>query len=249
MNIQAARIFQKVILPEKTIHIKLLGDSITHGVGGSGFVQDGEPITQGFARNPHGYCWAKLFADYMESWYPCEVRNNACTGTAIEFILDRFDELVSPQDDIVLCVIGTNNRHQYYANAPMHTREQHMQAFYEHILALSDRFRAAGKDVVFVANIPASADNEKSCAEYARLFHMSDVSDIYLKASLQRGFPLVNLYSAFLRDCEQRGITVDSLLADGLHPSDRGHETIFRLLMDEIGLSRSVEGLVPPSQA
>ena len=54
MNTEAARIFSSLILSEKTVRIKLLGDSITHGVGGTGFAQDGEPITQGYARNPEG---------------------------------------------------------------------------------------------------------------------------------------------------------------------------------------------------
>ena len=48
----------------RSLQIKLLGDSITHGVGGSGFEQNGEPIVAGFARNPHGFCWAKLFKEY-----------------------------------------------------------------------------------------------------------------------------------------------------------------------------------------
>ena len=48
------------------LRIKLLGDSITHGVGGTGFCQDGEPIVQNFARNPNGFCWAKLLKEYLE---------------------------------------------------------------------------------------------------------------------------------------------------------------------------------------
>ena len=49
---------------EKIFHIKLLGDSITHGVGGSGFCQDGERIVEGYARNTKGYCWAKLLKEH-----------------------------------------------------------------------------------------------------------------------------------------------------------------------------------------
>ncbi|MBQ3100380.1 MAG: hypothetical protein IJC50_05245, partial [Clostridia bacterium] len=61
-------VFKKV-LSKGNIRIKLLGDSITHGLGGVGFEQDGEPIVEGFARNPNGYCWAKLFKDYMQEKY------------------------------------------------------------------------------------------------------------------------------------------------------------------------------------
>ncbi len=241
MNTAVAKIISKVVLAEKTVHIKLLGDSITHGVGGSGFAQNGEPIVTGFARNKDGYCWAKLFKEHMESQFDCVVTNNACTGTKIEFIIEHFDELVNGEDDIIICTIGTNNRHQYFKDGPKRMRREHMETFYGNILKLHGLFEEAGKDVIFVANIPASAQNERDGADYWRLIHMNDINDLYLKASLQCGFPFIGMYSLFSEFCEMRGITVDSLLADGLHPNDRGYEVMFGLLLKEFGLGKRVE--------
>ena len=82
------------------IRIKLLGDSITHGVGGTGFEMDGEEICCGVRRNPNGYCWAKTFKEYMEEKYDCTVVNNGIGGITIEFIIEHFDELVDEQDDL-----------------------------------------------------------------------------------------------------------------------------------------------------
>ncbi len=231
-------VISKLILPDHTIRIKLLGDSITHGVGGTGFSQDGEPITQGFARNPNGYCWANLFRDYMQSQYDCEVVNNACTGTNIEFVIERFGELVDDSDDIIICTIGTNNRHQYFSNGPKHTKSEHMKAFYQNILKLSDLF--AGRNVIFNANIPASAENEKDGPDYWRIFHMNDVHDMYMKASAEMGFPMISFYRAFRSYCDMKGIGVDSLLADGLHPNDEGHRVMFSLMLDELGLAKRI---------
>ena len=240
MNEKVARIFSRVVLADEPVHIKLLGDSITHGVGGTGWQQNGEPITAGFARSPGSFCWANCFRDHMETRYNCTVTNNACTGTRIEFILEHFDELVSPEDDIVLCAIGTNNRNQDYADAPMHTPGEHMRLFYPKILALHDRFLAAGKDVVFIANIPASAFKESGNDSFARLFHTWDVHDMYMKAAAERGFAFISLYNGMLEYCERRGIAPDALLADGLHPNDRGHAVIFRLIMAETGLAMNL---------
>ena len=240
MNEKVMRIMSKVVLADKPVQIKLLGDSITHGVGGTGWEQNGERITEGFARSPESFCWANCFRDHMEARYNCRVINNACTGTTIEFVLDRFDELVSPEDDIVLCAIGTNNRHQYYVNAPMHTREEHMRLFYQHILELHDRFLAAGKDVIFIANIPAAAAAEASCADYVRLFHMNDVNDMYARAAAERGFAFISLYNGVLDYCARKSIAPDVLLADGLHPNDRGHAVMFRLIMAETGLAMNL---------
>lgn len=238
MNNDVKKIMSKVILAESTVHIKLLGDSITHGVGGTGFEQNGEPIVKGFFRNKDGYCWAKLFKEYMESQYDCIVTNNACTGTTIEFIIDNFEQLVDVNDDIVICTIGTNNRHQYFENVPKHTKREHMEIFYNNILKLYDKFKKADKDVIFVANIPASANNEKDGENFWRLFHMNDVNDIYMKASSVCSFPFVSMYLLFLEYCELKGITVDSLLSDGLHPNDKGYDVMLKLMLKALGFGK-----------
>ena len=54
MNLQASKLISRVILSDHTVRIKLLGDSITHGVGGTGFAQDGGLIAEGFRRNTNG---------------------------------------------------------------------------------------------------------------------------------------------------------------------------------------------------
>ena len=80
-------VFANVLSSKENVRIKLLGDSITHGVGGTGFNQNGYHFINGYARNPDGYCWANTFRDYMEDKFQCSVINNACTGTTIEFII------------------------------------------------------------------------------------------------------------------------------------------------------------------
>lgn len=215
----------------KIVRIKLLGDSITHGVGGTGFDQNGEPITQGFARNPDGYCWANLFQKRLEADLPCRVINNACTGTNIEFVITRFDELVSPDDDLVLCAIGTNNRHQYFADAPKKTREKMTEDFSRNIEVLFGKFKAAAIPVIFIANIPASEANERDGEEYWRILHMRDIRDLYVRAAEKCGFPLIDLYSLWNGYCADNGIDPDFLLADGLHPNDAGEDVIYSLMV------------------
>ncbi len=240
MNTDVAKIISKAFLAERTIHIKLLGDSITHGVGGTGFLQNGEPIVEGFSRNKDGYCWANLFKDYMESQYNCVVVNNACSGTNIEFIIDKFEQLVDAHDDIVICSIGTNNRHQYFADGPKRTKLEHSTKFYNNIVKLHNKFVEAKKDVIFIANIPASAENEKDGDAFWRVMHMSDINNLYMKASIACDFPFISMYSLFLEYCEQKGITLDSLLADGLHPNDKGYDIMFKLLLGEFGIGINV---------
>ena len=251
MNNDITKIITKLILPDHTIHIKLLGDSVTHGAGGSGYQQDGEliieesaPRTGRWFRNTKGYCWANLFRDHMESQYDCKVINNACSGIGIEFILDNFHELVSEDDDIVLCAIGHNNRAQHISAGQKHTKREHMELFYRNILALHTKFREAGKDVIFIANVPTPASDENKPdgnGDVWRIFRMNDVHDLHLKASVECGFPMISLYEAVMEYCEEHNITVDSLIADGLHPNDEGYRVMFRLLMRKLGLALQVE--------
>ena len=92
-----------------------------------------------------------------------------------------------------------------------------------------------------MANIPASPANEQDGPDYWRIFHMNDVQDMYHKASLTCGFPLISMYNRFLNYCKKQHISVDSLLNDGLHPNNLGYDVMYQLLMEEIGLAESVE--------
>ena len=50
----------------------------------------------------------------------------------------------------------------------------------------------------------------------------------------------ISIYNAFTKYCMIKNISVDSLLADGLHPNDEGYTLIFNLLLDELGLGRKI---------
>ena len=229
-------IFQNALTSKTNTHIKLLGDSITHGVGGTGFNQNGDAFIEGFARNPDGYCWANKFKSYMEEKFNCTVTNNACTGTNIQFILQNFDILVGEEDDIVLCTIGTNNRHFFFKDGEKPTREAYGIEFYNNVLRLVETFRNAGKEFILVANIPASAANENDSDTYWRILHMDDMNAIYKEAMKKLDFPFISLYDLFSEYCKTHRITVDSLLCDGLHPSDRGYDVMFDLILAELHL-------------
>ena len=220
----------------KKLRIKLLGDSITHGVGGTGFQQDGEPIAENFARNPHGFCWAKLFKEHLADNYSCTVVNNGCTGTKIEFILQHFDTLVDADDDFVICMIGTNNRHQYFHEEEKLSREAFAERFYQNVLRLNAKFVELGKRVIFMANIPASDKNEQDGAEFWRILHMCDVNAIYKRAQEKTGFAFISLYDLFTDYLAKSGTDINDLLRDGLHPNDEGHKVMFALLKAHFGV-------------
>ena len=219
------------------VKVKLLGDSITHGVGGKGFVQKGERIIEGFDffRNPEGFCWARLMSEHLGEKYGAVVVNNGCSGVKIEFIIENFDALVDEDDDFVICTIGTNNRHQYKVEGPKRDRGEMIETFYQNVLKLNRMFVERDIPVVFVANIPASAYDEiEDKADYWRILHMDDINREYKRAREAAGFELISLYDLVSEYVSARGILIDDLLRDGLHPNDDGYRVMFELLKAEL---------------
>ncbi len=216
--------------------IKLLGDSITHGVGGDGFMQNGEHIVTEYSRNPDGYCWAKLFADYMKDKYSATVINNACTGTKIEFVLKNFDALVDKDDDLVICVIGTNNRHFFKVDGKKPEKEDMLSTFFDNVIKLYNTFIESGNNFILVANIPATDANEMDAETFWRVLHMCDINDTYKRAEEIYDFPFISLYDMMRDYCKTTETPLEALLDDGLHPNNRGHEVIFELMKKALNI-------------
>ncbi len=237
MNYEVAKIFSKLSLSDKKMRIKLLGDSITHGVGGTGWAQNGEHIVAEFSRSPSSHCWANSMRDCLESQFNCEVINNGCTGRNIEFIIENFDALVDDSDDIIVCTIGTNNRHQYFVEGEKKTESEFRANVYNNIKKLDSMFKESGKEYIFVANIPAGPLNERDGENYWRIIHMNDIHDLYVKAKFECGFAFIDLYSLFLSYCDARGMDYTTLLCDSLHPNDAGYDVMFKLLLSEFGIA------------
>lgn len=225
------------VLCKNGARIKLLGDSITHGVGGTGFKQSGDRIVRNYARNPEGYCWSNQFKKYLEERFDCSVIINACTGTKIEFVIDYFDTLVDDEDDLIICTIGTNNRHVYHKTGYKPSREELGTEFYKNIFRLNELLSARGKDYILVANIPASPKNECDHDDFWRILHMDDINAIYKKAQEKLQFPFFSLYDRFSEYLNENQILLDDLLRDGLHPNDRGYDVMYQLIMSEFGFT------------
>jgi len=236
MNIRVNDIFRKYIASGKNFTIKLLGDSITQGCGGSNFLQNGETFIEGFARSPGGFSWANLFRDYMEKNYNCTVINNGCAGTKIKFILDNYETLTSRDDDITICMIGTNDRGQSNQEPPRKSKEEHLSKFYENILELYSRFHDENKDFVFMCSVPATPQKETDTEKLWRIFHMDDVNEMYKKAQREKDFPFVSLYDLFGKYVIDNNLDMDSVMYDGLHPNDEGYRIMYDIIIKEFGV-------------
>ena len=216
-------IISKIILSEKVINIKILGDSITAGVGGTGYELTGELIYGTNRVNENGVCWANKLKEHFENKFNCSVKNYGVAGITSKDIIDNWTNIVKENDDILVCTIGTNDRSARTLSEFLHNIET------IYLLA-----KQSGKDIILIANIPASVSNESNST---RKFHMEDIDNVYCYLSSKYNFEYISLYKKFVEYCTLKEISIDSLLADGLHPNDDGYNVMFYLICNAMGIA------------
>lgn len=216
------------VMNKKTI--KLIGDSITAGVGGTGYDASadggGVLLWNNTYTNVKGTCWANMLKSYWEKKYGCTVLNYGYSGIASAHIISHIDTLVEDSDDVVVCMIGTNDR-----NGSQNTNLTDYMAKMHQIVNL---VKAKGKDIILMANIPASVNNE---ANTPRVFHMEDVDNAVACVAAQNAMEYVSVYKLFTEYCKYTGTSIDSLLSDGLHPNDNGYAVMFELISNALGIA------------
>lgn len=198
--------------PTSTIKIKLIGDSITYGVG---------------ATDRNTTSWAGLMKTYFESMFNCTVTNSGASGQDSTWVVNNLATLISDNDDIVICMIGTNNRataHDLYAD----------------MITISQYCEDRGIKFIPMCSIPANNTDETE--NTPRAFHMDKVNHILTAFAYDYQYELIDLYTEFYRFCNFDDTTLSSYLTDGLHPNDNGYYIMFRLICDKLGCSPKISG-------
>lgn len=227
---QSKNIADLLVSSNKTIKIKLIGDSITHGYGGTGYAQDGEQIiTNGrWNVNTKGYCWANLLKKDLESRFNCTVTNFGCSGVASPDLVSGITDLIKDDDDVVICQIGTNNRGDGDIQ-----RFEYLAGDLEFIYQYCQ-----SRNIKFIPMIapPASQKNESAKSQ-----HMEDVAHVISAFAQKHNLDYINNFRNLSEYCELKDIAIDTLLMDGLHPSDRGYELMYRHITRELGLDPKIK--------
>lgn len=240
--------------PAYNYRICLIGDSITQGMGSSGFQQydaviDGQSynVRGNGPNNPNatsdykigeylwssggrrwyealdGNGWAQLFKNYMNEKFKIIVRNFGMSGINsgdLKYFIHDFMNTKYNFDCIVL-MIGTNNREQ-----------GNLESLYADMNDIIKTIKNYGKDLIIMACIPASIANEKTFR-----VHMEDVHNALRNISCENKIPFISVYNLFIDYCSNKGIKIDTLLSDGLHPNNEGYKVMFQLISNAMGIA------------
>lgn len=218
MNIK----FKNIVSITKNIsnkNIKIIGDSITEGIGGSNYNSNGETIFDTYKVNS-GHCWANSLKSYLESKFSCVVKNWGISGATSTFIVDNLSKLVKSTDDIIICKIGINDRLDI--NGKLYLTNN-LKTIYNYVIGL-------GKEIVFISPI--------MCVDETKYFTALDIDNIYMKVCSELCIEYISLYKLFLEYIENKNISLSSLLlADGLHPNDTGYDIMYYLILSKLGFA------------
>ena len=203
--------------------IKLLGDSLTIGSGSSDSDLTGQVIYHPFYRQRGQLCWASLFTRYVAQ-FGCSVDNVGCYGTTSDEMMEHWDTLYSPEDQVVLCMIGTNDKKVDHG----------MDHLYANLHLVCDRILSDGNYLVLMTPNPATAAND---AKENRRYPQSAVAHIIRAVAEEYGDKvlLIDNFAAMATECARLGITMDEFLEvgsgpenDGLHPGDKAYQFYFQ---------------------
>lgn len=230
---QLSSILGDLIFTTETKSVKLIGDSITHGMGSSDFAQSTAESDFLFNagtfpqyRNYGVKCWGGMLKEYLESKFDCTVTNNGASGATIQQLVDNWDAIVSADDDVIICMIGTNDRNNT------------LTTIYQSVVALYEKAQANNQRIIFMSAPPTSVENE----EQFNACHMEDIDNLYNYVNNTFNVGYISVYKTFLNYCREHSITVDSLLADGIHPNDTGYQLMFEIVLEALGFGRKRDG-------
>ena len=227
-------VLSPLVLGTTNVKIKLVGDSITAGVGGTDYDATqsggGDWIYQGYYENIAGYCWANMLKSYWQTKFNCTVHNYGMSGRKSGHLVNGLTSWLHNDDDIVICMIGTNDRNAGETD-PITGGASTMTTLYNNLHTIVDAVQNAGKKIILMSNIPAYNETNQT-------FHMEDVDHVIMKVASEYNMEYVSVYKLMLEYCKYTGTSLnDDLLADGLHPNDAGYLVMFRLITNALGIS------------
>lgn len=223
-------IANKYIQAKNSSIIKIIGDSLAGGVGGSNYLQDGDTIFGSYKVNTSGHCWANSLKTILESKFTCTVKNWGIGGLTSSDIVNNLDTLISSNDSLILCLIGGNNRG---LTNGMDTLKNDLNTIYNYV-------KDKGKDIIFISGNPSLQSFEST-----KLYTMGDVDTAMASVCLSLGVEYISFYKDFINFYESKGIDLQYLLNGDVHPNDIGYDILYYIICNKlcISLPKSIDGL------
>lgn len=205
-------------------NVVIFGDSIASGAWDS---------EGGWAIRVQRYLFEKVMqSNYADYW---EVHNLSISGATTRDTLERFDREFAPRDfleGVLIFALGTND------SQVLVDTKQTLLSVDEYASNLSTLFEKGKVGISKVLFVNAPPVDEAKVNPMPWLLSAGYVNEqieefnaVAADVCFKHDVKLLNVWQSFEAAIAQEGSGV--LLADGVHPTDRGHKIIFEAVVKE----------------
>ncbi|NFO41098.1 hypothetical protein FDB42_13540 [Clostridium botulinum] len=216
----------KITKDIKNKNIKILGDSIGAGVGGTGYSATGEIIVGNNKSNETGHCWANSFRDYLQSKYNCIVKNWSVSGWKSSDIVTNISTLITETDDIIICAIGANNC--YIENG--------ITLLESDIKTINEYCENHNKKVIFIGTIQTLTSSHEN-----KGIKMEDIDNLLREVTTNLNVCFIPMYKLFNDYLLYSGADSSLFYYNEEHPNDNGYDAMFYLMANYMGFYTDLE--------
>ena len=153
-----------------------------------------------------------IFLESIKIPKTAKVENFGISGIGTSEVLSIKTSLIEDDDNIVIIQLGTNDRFKT-------TCPEKSKYLLKELIKYCEEL---GKKVIQFCSLPASVSDEES-----RNWTIKDLDRIINDIALERKQDYLSQYKLFKKYCEEHEIIIDEILADGLHPNDRGYKLMY----------------------
>ena len=205
-------------------NVKFIGDSIVAGYGGTGYLLDGETIYDTYNVNTSGHCWANSLKNYLETNLSCKVKNYGIGGLKSTDIVNHLSDLIKTEDDIILCMIGNNDRKVVNGDTVLYNN---LKTIYNYVNNLN-------KKIIFISQPPCTLEEDA-----LRYLGMDKIENAIMKATSELNIEYISCYKLFIEYMENKNYSLNDLLcSDGSHPNDVGYDVMYYLILSKLGFAK-----------
>ncbi|CUB28250.1 SGNH/GDSL hydrolase family protein [Bacillus cereus] len=159
-----------------------------------------------------------------------DVINFGISGKHSQYLYQQREQLIEGADSIVIMQVGANDRHNFKTTAVTKSYQRELVKY----------IRGLGKDVIVMASNPVSVANDM---DSVRNFKMDDVDRSIHQVTKEFKMDYISNYKGYMEYAVNTGVTIDSLLFDGLHPNDEGYKVMFEFIAKGLGLTLLRDGI------
>ena len=221
----------KRLMAKDVSTIKLLGDSITAGVGVKNHYipQDGRVIFndgkgQVYREATHSAeTWANQLRTYTKNvaFGQVDVMNSGISGKTAKWTLENLDYLLKQQEDVVFVMMGTNDR--------IDSSLKEYEATSRKLLEFVDK----RSNYMVVMSPPPSINTI-----YPYLFSPKDIDAVLKKISKEKGYPFISHFDG-MNDylAEHTDVSYEDLMqTNSPHPIEAGYEVMWQRIKEGLEL-------------